>query len=80
FSLAPFLTDQLPQYMKFLRSEMICWLAVVDVEMMDGVIVDWGEGIGVTVDEPVVKMDSIPGSIIRFNRLVTNDDVEELSC
>nr|GFB98459.1 hypothetical protein [Tanacetum cinerariifolium] len=26
-----------------------------------------GEGIGVTVDEPVVKMDSIPGSIIRFN-------------
>nr|GFC38816.1 hypothetical protein [Tanacetum cinerariifolium] len=43
------------------------WLAVVVVVMMDGVIVDLGEGIGVTVDEPVVKMDSIPGSIIGFN-------------
>nr|GFB62153.1 hypothetical protein [Tanacetum cinerariifolium] len=43
------------------------WLAVVNVEMMDGVIVDWGEGIRVTVVEPVVKIDSIPGSIIGFN-------------
>nr|GFA34133.1 hypothetical protein [Tanacetum cinerariifolium] len=56
------------------------WLAVVVVVMMDGVIVDLGEGIGVTVDEPVVKMDSIPGSIIGFNRLITNDDVNKLSC
>nr|GFD28544.1 hypothetical protein [Tanacetum cinerariifolium] len=56
------------------------WLAIVVVVMMDGVIVDLGEGIGVTVDEPVVKMDSIPGSIIGFNRLVTNDDIDELSC
>nr|GFC08018.1 hypothetical protein [Tanacetum cinerariifolium] len=45
------------------------WLAAMNVEMMDGVIVDWGEGIGVTVDEPVVKMDSIPGSIVGFNRI-----------
>nr|GEZ76072.1 hypothetical protein [Tanacetum cinerariifolium] len=44
------------------------WLAVVVVVMMDGVIVDLGEGIEVTIDEPVVKMDSIPGSIIGFNR------------
>nr|GFC71957.1 hypothetical protein [Tanacetum cinerariifolium] len=56
------------------------WLAVVVVVMMDGVIVDVGEGRGATKDEAVVKMDSIPGSIIGFNRLVTNDDVNELSC
>nr|GFB71853.1 hypothetical protein [Tanacetum cinerariifolium] len=43
------------------------WLAIVVVVMMDGVIVDLGEGIGVTIDEPVVKIDSIPGPIIGFN-------------
>nr|GFD22094.1 hypothetical protein [Tanacetum cinerariifolium] len=35
--------------------------------MIDGVMVDWGEGIGVTVVKPVVKSDSKPGSVIGFN-------------
>nr|GFB29048.1 hypothetical protein [Tanacetum cinerariifolium] len=56
------------------------WLDVLVVVMIDGVIIDVGKGRGVTEDEAFVKIDSIPGSIIRFNKLVTNDDVDELSC
>nr|GFA19515.1 hypothetical protein [Tanacetum cinerariifolium] len=57
------------------------WLAVVMVVMMDGVIIGIGVGRGSIEDEAVIKIDSIPTSLVRFSMLVTNcDDTDELSC
>nr|GFA86042.1 hypothetical protein [Tanacetum cinerariifolium] len=53
---------------------------VVIVAMVEGVII----GVGVLRDtireDVVVKIDSTPTSLIGFNMLDTNDDIDELSC
>nr|GFD58317.1 hypothetical protein [Tanacetum cinerariifolium] len=53
---------------------------VVIVAMVEGVMLGMGVGGGAIGDEAVIKMDSIPASVVEFSMLVTNDDTDELSC
>nr|GFB50768.1 hypothetical protein [Tanacetum cinerariifolium] len=53
---------------------------VVIVAMVEGVIIGVGVSRDTIGEDVVVKIDSTPTSLIGFNILDTNDDIDELSC
>nr|GFC39950.1 hypothetical protein [Tanacetum cinerariifolium] len=52
---------------------------VVIVAMVEGVIIGVGVSRETIREDVVVKIDSTPTSLIGFNTLDTNDDIDELS-
>nr|GFD43936.1 hypothetical protein [Tanacetum cinerariifolium] len=48
--------------------------------MVEGVIIGVGVSRDIIGEDVVVKIDSTPASLIGFNMLDTNDDIDELSC
>nr|GFD48441.1 hypothetical protein [Tanacetum cinerariifolium] len=53
---------------------------VVIVAMVEGVIIGVGGSRDTIGEDVVMKIDSTPTSLIGFNILDTNDDIDELSC
>nr|GFB24750.1 hypothetical protein [Tanacetum cinerariifolium] len=53
---------------------------VVIVAMVKGVIIGVGVSRDIIGEDVIVKIDSTPTSLIGFNMLDTNDDIDELSC
>nr|GFD48309.1 hypothetical protein [Tanacetum cinerariifolium] len=53
---------------------------VVIVAIVEGVIIGVRDSRDTIWEDVVVKIDSTPTSLSRFNMLYTNDDIEELYC
>nr|GFD46527.1 hypothetical protein [Tanacetum cinerariifolium] len=53
---------------------------VVIVGMVEGVIIGAGVSRDTIGEDVIVKIDSTPTSLVGFNMLDTNDDIDELSC
>nr|GFD19801.1 hypothetical protein [Tanacetum cinerariifolium] len=53
---------------------------VVIVAMVEGVSIGVGVSRDTIGEDVVIKIDSTPTSLIGFNILDTNDDIDELSC
>nr|GFD38364.1 hypothetical protein [Tanacetum cinerariifolium] len=53
---------------------------VVIVAMVKGIIIGVGVSRDTIEEDVIVKIDSTPTSLIGFNMLDTNDDIDELSC
>nr|GFC83521.1 hypothetical protein [Tanacetum cinerariifolium] len=53
---------------------------VVIVAMVEGVIIGVGASRDTIGEDVVMKIDSTPTSLIGFNMLDTNDDIDELDC
>nr|GFB98477.1 hypothetical protein [Tanacetum cinerariifolium] len=53
---------------------------VVIVAMVEGVMIGVGVSRDTIGEDVIVKIDSTPTSLIGFNMLDTNDDIDELSC